>query len=172
MIEVLVKAGDTVKVEQVTGHRGVGQGVDGNPVQSCGCDQGAQGQAGRHRQHWRPAGNPEGSSAPAASAPAPVPAAAPAASAPATATASAPAAPAPSVPVSAPAAAQAQPAHQPMAATSTSLPHASPSVRLARERCRWLNLMVVARRLIIALMMRRFQQSRHGRRFAYPGVDC
>jgi pyruvate dehydrogenase E2 component (dihydrolipoamide acetyltransferase) len=54
VIEVFVKVGDTVKVEQSADHRRERQSVDGNPVAPRGRAQGAQGQAGRHRQHRRP----------------------------------------------------------------------------------------------------------------------
>ena len=134
VIEVLVKAGDTVKVEQSLVTVESDKASMEIPSSHAGVIKELKVKLGDTVNIGDLLAILEGSSAPAASAPAPVPAAAPAASAPATATASAPAAPAPSVPVSAPAAAQAQPAHQPMAATSTSLPHASPSVRkFARE---------------------------------------
>ncbi len=129
VIEVLVKAGDTVKVEQSLITVESDKASMEIPSSHAGVIKELKVKLGDTVNIGDLLAILEGS---AASAPAPV--AAPAASAPAAATASAAATPAPSAPASAPAAAQAQPAHQPTAATSASLPHASPSVRkFARE---------------------------------------
>ncbi|MEC5212530.1 pyruvate dehydrogenase E2 component (dihydrolipoamide acetyltransferase) [Polaromonas sp. CG_9.5] len=126
VIEVLVKAGDTVKVEQSLVTVESDKASMEIPSSHAGVIKELKVKLGDTVNIGDLLAILEGA---VASAPA---AAAPAASAPAAATASA--APAPSAPASAPAAAQAQPAHQPTAATSTSLPHASPSVRkFARE---------------------------------------
>ena len=129
VIEVLVKTGDTVKVEQSLITVESDKASMEIPCSHAGVIKELKVKLGDTVNIGDLLAILEGSAAGA-----PAPAAAPAASAPAAATASAAAAPAPSAPASAPAAAQAQPAHQPTAATSTSLPHASPSVRkFARE---------------------------------------
>ena len=129
VIEVLVKTGDTVKVEQSLITVESDKASMEIPSSHAGVIKELKVKLGDTINIGDLLAILEGSVAVAASAPAPA-ASAPAAAA----TASAPAAPAPSAAVPAPAAAQAQPAHEPTAATSTSLPHASPSVRkFARE---------------------------------------
>ena len=129
VIEVLVKAGDTVKVEQSLITVESDKASMEIPSSHAGVVKELKVKLGDTVNIGDLLAILEGSAASASA-----PAAAPAASAPAAATASAAAAPAPAAPASAPAAAQAQPAHQPTAATSVSLPHASPSVRkFARE---------------------------------------
>ena len=124
VIEVLVKTGDTVKVEQSLITVESDKASMEIPCSHAGVIKELKVKLGDTVNIGDLLAILEGSAASASA-----PAAAPAASAPAAA-----AAPAPSAPASAPAAAQAQPAHQPTAATSTSLPHASPSVRkFARE---------------------------------------
>ena len=125
VIEVLVKTGDTVNVEQSLITVESDKASMEIPSSHAGVIKELKVKLGDTVNIGDLLAILEGSAASA-----PAPAAAPAASAPAAATS----APAPSAPVSAPAAAQAQPAHQPTAATSISLPHASPSVRkFARE---------------------------------------
>ena len=133
VIEVLVKTGDTVKVEQSLITVESDKASMEIPSSTAGVIKDLKVKLGDTVNIGDLLAILEGSAAPAAAAPAPAPAAAPAASAPAAATASAPATPAPSA--AAPAAvAQAQPAHEPTAAPATGLPHASPSVRkFARE---------------------------------------
>ena len=53
VIEVLVKPGDTVKVEQTPDHGRERQGVDGDPVVARRRGQGAEGQGRRQGQHGR-----------------------------------------------------------------------------------------------------------------------
>ena len=132
VIEVLVKAGDTVKVEQSLITVESDKASMEIPSSHAGVVKELKVKLGDTVNIGDLLAMLEGS---AASAPAPAPvAAAPGAATASAATASSAAAPAPSAPASAPAAAQAQPAHQPTAALSTSLPHASPSVRkFARE---------------------------------------
>ena len=133
VIEVLVKTGDTVKVEQSLITVESDKASMEIPSSTAGVIKDLKVKLGDTVNIGDLLAILEGSAASAAAAPAPAPAAAPAASAPAAATASAPATPAPSA--AAPAAvAQAQPAHEPTAAPATGLPHASPSVRkFARE---------------------------------------
>ena len=133
VIEVLVKTGDTVKVEQSLITVESDKASMEIPSSTAGVIKDLKVKLGDTVNIGDLLAILEGSAAPAAAAPAPAPAAAPAASAPAAATASAPATPAPSA--AAPAAVvQAQPAHEPTAAPATGLPHASPSVRkFARE---------------------------------------
>ena len=133
VIEVLVKTGDTVKVEQSLITVESDKASMEIPSSTAGVIKDLKVKLGDTVNIGDLLAILESSAAPAAAAPAPAPAAAPAASAPAAATASAPATPAPSA--AAPAAvAQAQPAHEPTAAPATGLPHASPSVRkFARE---------------------------------------
>ena len=133
VIEVLVKTGDTVKVEQSLITVESDKASMEIPSSTAGVIKDLKVKLGDTVNIGDLLAILEGSAAPAAAAAAPAPAAAPAASAPAAATASAPATPAPSA--AAPAAvAQAQPAHEPTAAPATGLPHASPSVRkFARE---------------------------------------
>ena len=129
VIEVLVKAGDAVKVEQSLITVESDKASMEIPCSHAGVIKELKVKLGDTVNIGDLLAILEGSAASASA-----PAAAPAASAPAAATASAAAASAPAAPASAPAAAQAQPAHQPTAAPSTSLPHASPSVRkFARE---------------------------------------
>ena len=133
VIEVLVKTGDTVKVEQSLITVESDKASMEIPSSTAGVIKDLKVKLGDTVNIGDLLAILEGSAAPAPAAPAPAPAAAPAASAPAAVTASAPATPAPSA--AAPAAvAQAQPAHEPTAAPATGLPHASPSVRkFARE---------------------------------------
>ena len=129
VIEVLVKTGDTVKVEQSLITVESDKASMEIPSSAAGVIKELKVKLGDTVNIGDLLAILEGSAAPAAIAPALVPAAAPAASVPAAATASVPATPAPSA-----AAAQAQPAHEPTAALTTGLPHASPSVRkFARE---------------------------------------
>ncbi|MBG6072801.1 MULTISPECIES: dihydrolipoyllysine-residue acetyltransferase [unclassified Polaromonas] len=143
VIEVLVKTGDTVKVEQSLITVESDKASMEIPSSHAGVIKELKVKLGDTINIGDLLAILEG----AASAAAPAPTAAPAPPAPATAGGSPdPAAanaagsakgygdPAPTPTAAAPAAAQAQPAHEPMAATSTSLPHASPSVRkFARE---------------------------------------
>ena len=133
VIEVLVKTGDTVKVEQSLITVESDKASMEIPSSTAGVIKDLKVKLGDTVNIGDLLAILEGSAAPAPAAPAPAPAAAPAASAPAAVTASAPATSALSA--AAPAAvAQAQPAHEPTAAQATGLPHASPSVRkFARE---------------------------------------
>ncbi|MBG6074522.1 dihydrolipoyllysine-residue acetyltransferase [Polaromonas sp. CG_9.11] len=145
VIEVLVKTGDTVKVEQSLITVESDKASMEIPSSHAGVIKDLKVKLGDTINIGDLLAILEG----AATAAAPTPTAAPAQPAPATAGGSIdPAAanaagsakgygdpaPTPTAATPAPAAAQAQPAHEPMAATSTSLPHASPSVRkFARE---------------------------------------
>ena len=129
VIEVLVKTGDTVKVEQSLITVESDKASMEIPSSTAGVIKELKVKLGDTVNIGDLLAILEGSSAPAASAPAPAPAAP--AAAPVAATASA--IPAASAPAPA-AAAQAQPAHEPTAPPQGSLPHASPSVRkFARE---------------------------------------
>ncbi|WP_029528062.1 dihydrolipoyllysine-residue acetyltransferase [Polaromonas glacialis] len=125
VIEVLVKTGDTVKVEQSLITVESDKASMEIPSSTAGVIKELKVKLGDTVNIGDLLAILEGSAAAAASAPAPAPAAAPAAPA---ATTPAAAAPAPA------AAPQAQPAHEPTAAPQGGLPHASPSVRkFARE---------------------------------------
>ena len=129
VIEVLVKVGDTIKTEQSLVTVESDKASMEIPSSTSGVLKELKVKLGDTVNIGDLLAILEGSSAPAAAAPATP--AAPAASAPAAATASAPVAPAPSAAV---AVAQAVPAHEPTAAPLGGLPHASPSVRkFARE---------------------------------------
>ena len=129
VIEVLVKTGDTVKVEQSLITVESDKASMEIPSSTAGVIRELKVKLGDIVNIGDLLAILEGVTAAAASAPAPAPAAP--AAAPAAVTASAPAAPAPVAPATA---AQAQPAHEPTAAPPTGLPHASPSVRkFARE---------------------------------------
>ena len=129
VIEVLVKTGDTVKVEQSLITVESDKASMEIPSSTAGVIKELKVKLGDTVNIGDLLAILEGSSAPAASAPAPAPAAP--AAAPVAATASA--IPAASAPAPA-AAAQTQPAHEPTAPPQGSLPHASPSVRkFARE---------------------------------------
>ncbi|MEO6319978.1 MAG: dihydrolipoyllysine-residue acetyltransferase [Polaromonas sp.] len=131
VIEVLVKVGDTIKVEQSLVTVESDKASMEIPSSTSGVLKELKVKLGDTVNIGDLLAILEGSAAPAAAAPAPAPAApaAAAASAPAAATASAPVAPAPSAAV-----AQAVPAHEPTTAPLGGLPHASPSVRkFARE---------------------------------------
>ncbi|WP_029525103.1 dihydrolipoyllysine-residue acetyltransferase [Polaromonas glacialis] len=134
VIEVLVKTGDTVKVEQSLITVESDKASMEIPSSTAGVIKELKVKLGDTVNIGDLLAILEGSAAPAAAAAAPAPAAAPAASSPA-ATASAPATPTPTPSAAAPAAAaQSQPAHEPTVAPQGSLPHASPSVRkFARE---------------------------------------
>ena len=138
VIEVLVKVGDTVKNEQSLVTVESDKASMEIPSSAAGVLKELNVKLGDIVNVGDLLAILEGTVAAAASAPAAEPAAVAAvaapAAAPATAAISAPATPAAREAAPAPAAAQLQPAHEPMVATSTSLPHASPSVRkFARE---------------------------------------
>ncbi|MEO7159848.1 MAG: dihydrolipoyllysine-residue acetyltransferase [Polaromonas sp.] len=125
VIEVLVKPGDSIKVEQSLVTVESDKASMEIPSSTAGVLKELKVKLGDTVNIGDLLAILEGSAAPAASAPVAAPAAA-AASAPAVATASAP--------VAVASAAKALPAHQPTAAPQDSLPHASPSVRkVARE---------------------------------------
>jgi pyruvate dehydrogenase E2 component (dihydrolipoamide acetyltransferase) len=129
VIEVLVKPGDTVKVEQSLVTVESDKASMEIPSSTAGVLKELKVKLGDTVNIGDLLAILEGSAAPAAAVPAAVPAAAAAAAAPAAAaTASVPTAPAPAL------AAQALPAHEPTAIAQGGLPHASPSVRkFARE---------------------------------------